>query len=569
MHGDRARPWLLGGLILAAAWIGAACGGVQHADLVIVSADVHTVDTARPRATAIAVSAGRVQAVGDDVEIRTLVGPDTEVIDADGALVVPGFIDGHVHFGSGLDLARGVNLYGVAERERWLEAIAARAAELKPGAWIVGGRWDHTLAGGELPTRFELDAVAPDHPVALSDVDGHALWVNSRALEIAGIDATTVAPTGGEVVLDPASGEPTGILLEAGDLVRGHVPELDDDGRRAALAEVLGLASSYGITGAHDMASPLGRLDDYLQLLESDRLPVRIWFGAYGSLDDVEFMRRRRAEIETRTTAIAGSDGRLRLALGYVKLGIDGVLSTRTAALFEPYADAPGDLGDPSMTAAELDELVAAYNGAGFPVAIHAIGDRGVVMALGAFERSQQLHGVPSPANRVEHVEVLRTRDAGRFARLEVIASMMPHHCVSGIDKYNTARLGPDRAAWSFPWGGLRDAGATLVFGSDWATAPLDPLEHLLAAVTREKPGGGPEGGWYSGHRLTWDEALHAYTLAPAIAAGQQSEIGSLEPGKRADLVLFDRPLPEAIDMRLLDLEVEGTWLDGRRVYPR
>lgn len=558
--------------LLAAFLLAAACTApatsVVPADMVVVNAAVHTADPTLPRATAFAVRGGRFVEVGDDASVRALIGPDTEIVDAAAGAVLPGLIDGHVHFGSGLSLVRGVNLYGVADRQEWLRAIAARAAELPEGSWIVGGRWDHTLTpGAALPTREELDAVAPRHPVALSDVDGHSLWVNTLALQLAGVDRTTPDPVGGRILHD-ADGDPSGVLLEAAELVLGHVPELSDAERRAALAETLAHANSLGITGAHDMAAP-PRLDDYLALRREDRLTARIWFGSYGGPDDVDYLAQARERTRDGLREIGDDGSGPWLELGYVKLGIDGVLSTRTAALLQPYADAPSESGLPAMTQEELDALVSRYNAAGFPVAIHSIGDRGVRVSLNAFESSQQANGAPPRPNRIEHIEVLDPADAGRFAALGVLASMNPHHCISGIDKYNTERLGPARAAWSFPWGRLRDAGATLVFGSDWATAPLDPLEQLYAATVREKPAGGPGGGWYPDNRVTWEQALRAYTLEPARAAGWDGETGSITVGKQADFVLLDGAVPAPVDRSLLDLSVLETRVSGRRVYPR
>jgi len=545
-------------------------------DLVVINADVHTVDAAMPHASAIAVRDGRFVAVGEAAE--ALIGPDTEVIDAGGATVVPGLIDGHVHFGSGSSLIRGVDLTGIASRQEWLRIIGAKAEVLPDGAWIVGGRWDHTLDGGEFPTKEDLDAVTPRNPVVLSDIDGHTAWANSLALEIAGITADTPDPQGGRILRDE-DGEPTGIFLESGGLVSRHVPDLTEEERVAARRDTLRYANSLGITMAHDMAGA-GVLDDYLALLRDDELTVRIWFGTYTDLDsvdevvalrdrirrDVELIERGRSASDLDTEAGAGDDRGPLLQVGYIKLLIDGVLSSRTAAMLEPYADAPDEIGLPRMSQQELDELVAAGNAAGFPVAIHAIGDRGVRMSLDAFEASQATHRPPLP-NRIEHNEVVDPTDAPRYAELGVIASMNPHHCITGIDKYNTARLGPERAAWSFPWGKLRDAGATLVFGSDWATAPLAPIEHLYAATLREKPDGGPAGGWYPENRLTWDQALRAYTLSAAEITGHGDELGSIEVGKWADFVVFDRPLPDPLDRSMLEMRVAMTYVAGRRVY--
>lgn len=534
----------------------------------MLDADVHTVDGEAPRVAAFAVRDGRFVAVGDSDDVRAFIGADTEVIEAAGASVLPGLIDGHVHFGSGISLVRGVDLYGIADRQAWLQAIAARAAQLPEGSWIVGGRWDHTLTpGAELPTRAELDAVAPRHPVALNDVDGHSLWANSLALQIAGVTRDTPDPAGGRIVRDER-GEPTGVLLEAESLVLGHMPELEDVERRSALADTLAYANSLGLTGAHDMASA-SRLDDYVALLGEDRLTARIWFGTYGGPEDVDYLAQTRERTGAAVAGLGLAGSGPWLQHGYVKIGIDGVLSTRTAALLQPYADDADESGLPSLPQEQLDALVSAYNAAGFPVAIHAIGDRGVRMSLDAFERSQGTNGAMPHPNRIEHIEVLEPTDAPRFAALGVLASMNPHHCISGIDKYNNERLGDERAAWSFPWGRLRDAGATLVFGSDWATAPLDPIEQLVAATLREKPAGGPAGGWYPESKVTWEQALRAYTLEPARAAGWDADIGSITVGKQADFVILDGAVPDPVDRRLLDLQVRETWLSGRRVFVR
>lgn len=314
----------------------------------------------------------------------------------------------------------------------------------------------------------------------------------------------------------------------------------------------------------------LGILDTYLELLRRDRLPVRIWFGTYGGLEDVESLSGARERIAERVDEL-GVEEELgpMLRLGYLKLMMDGVLSSRTAALLEPYADDPDETGLPQHAQGKLDEIVTAYNRAGFPVAIHAIGDRAVRMCLDAFDAARESADPPPLPNRIEHNEVVHPDDATRYAELGVVASMNPHHCITGIDKYNTLRLGPERAAWSFPWGRLRDAGASLVFGSDWATAPLDPLEQLYAATLREKPGGGPEGGWHPESRLTFGQALRAYSLQGARVAGLDAELGSITRGKWADFVLLDARLPEPVDRSILEREVAATYLAGRRVYER
>ena len=541
-------------------------GGVP-ADLVLTGAQVFTVDAGRLRATAVAVTDGRISAVGSDEDISAFVGPSTQIIELDGQAILPGLIDGHVHLEAGAHLVRGVDLTGIAERDEWLRLIAARAAELPPGDWIVGGSWDHTLtAGAALPTKEELDAVAPDHPVALAHIDGHYYWANSLAFERGGVTAETPDPEGGRIVKDPTTGEPTGILLEtASGLVRRHIPAPSDEERLNTLRETIRRANSLGITGAHNMAD-LPAVDDYVQLATEDALSVRVWFGARGVADDIERMMEVRDRTRQRLEGLGSGP---RFDIGYVKLLADGVLSARTAALLEPYADAPDETGLPRSPQQELNAAVQAVNAAGLPVAIHAIGDLAVRMSLDAFEASRDAGIEVELPNRVEHIEVMSPEDASRFAGLGVWASMNPHHCITGIDVYNTDRLGPERAAWAFPWGKLRDAGARLVFGSDWYTAPLDPLQQLYAATLREKPAGGPPGGWHPENRVTWDQALEAYTIAPATAAGWDDEIGSITVGKWADFVILDGAIPEPVDRSILELRVRATYLAGEAVYER
>ena len=559
-----------GGAALAAVLLAtfAACAAPperEPADLVVRGGAIHTADARNPVAEALAVREGRFVLVGDAREAERWIGEATEVIELDGRAVIPGLIDGHVHLESGLSLIRGVDLTGIADRDEWMRRIAARAAELGPGAWIVGGRWDHTLSGGEFPSLEELDPVTPENPVVLSDIDGHTAWANSLALEIAGVDANTPDPPGGRI-LRYASGDPTGILLEtAGGLVEAHVPPLSGDEEREIMRQTFRAAARLGLTGVHTMAG-LDRIPAYVGFAEAGELPLRVWYGAFGAEDRVDELAGARDDARSVLATVTAERGPT-FEVGYGKLMADGVLSARTAALLAPYADAPDESG---FMVTEFDDLAAAVtriHAAGFPVAIHAIGDRAVRVSLDAFERAAGQGPRPELADRIEHIEVLDPGDAPRFGELGVLASFNPHHCITGIDVYNTDRLGEARAAWSFAWGAVRDAGATLVFGSDWATAPLDPLRQLYAATVREKPAGGPPGGWHPEQRVPWPEALTAYTLAPASAAGWDREIGSIELGKWADFVVLSGPVPDPPDRSILDLRVESTWLGGAPTY--
>lgn len=537
----------------------------EPADLVVRGGGIHTSDTQRPVAEALAVREGRFVYVGSSGGAERWIGDATEVIELDGRAVIPGLIDGHVHLESGLSLIRGVDLTGVADRTEWMRRIAARAAELGPGAWIVGGRWDHTLSGGEFPSIEELDPVTPENPVVLSDIDGHTTWANSLALEIAGVDAATPDPPGGRI-LRYASGDPTGILLEtAGGLVEEHVPPLGSDEERDIMRQTFRAAARLGLTGVHTMAG-LDRIPAYVEFAAASELPLRVWYGAFGAEDQVDELSAARDRTRSALATVTAERGPT-FEVGYAKLVADGVLSARTAALLAPYADAPDESG---FMVTEFDDLAGAVtriHEAGFPVAIHAIGDRAVRASLDAFEHAAGQGPRPQLADRIEHIEVLDPEDAPRFEELGVLASFNPHHCITGIEVYNTDRLGEARAAWSFAWGAVRDAGATLVFGSDWATAPLDPWRQLFAATVREKPAGGPPGGWHPGQRVSWQEALTAYTLAPAAASGWDGEIGSIEVGKWADFVVLSGAVPDPPDPSILDLRVDSTWLGGAPTY--
>ena len=546
---------------------------VKAADLVVINADVRTVDPVHPRAEAFAIEDGRFTAIGLTTEIQGLIGAETRVIDAGGSTVVPGLIDGHVHLTSGVDLVRGVNLYGIENKSEWLDKIAQRSEELDEGEWVVGGRWDHTLTDSPLPTKADLDAVVAKRPVFLSDVDGHSGWANSIALELAGIDADTPSPSDGVIMKDPETGEPTGILLEGAKRLVSDSPAyregntLTEEKRLTLLADTLAYANSLGLTSAHDM-SGIDTFYDYKKLLESDALTLRIWYGFFDYESDLADYKaiKQDAEAALETPAIQGIQTQFgpMLALGYVKYVIDGVLSTYTASLLEPYSDKSQETGLPMMSQDTLNARVLAANMAGFPVAIHAIGDRGVRMAMDAFAASS---AKPALMNRIEHIEMIHTQDLERFARENVIASMNPHHAVTTFHNYLTQRISEQREPTAYAWKMILDTGAHFVLGSDWATAPLNPFEQLWSATFRESSFGKIEGAWHPENALSFEEALHGYTQGAADAAGWGNEIGSITTGKRADFVIIDRYLGEPVSAELRQAKPRATYIGGRAVY--
>lgn len=539
------------------------------ADLVLINADIRSQDPAVPQAQALAVRAGKFVALGDNARALALKGPRTQVIDAHGATVVPGLIDGHTHLAMGSDLVTGVDLSYIPDKATWLRKIKERSDQLPKGAWLVGGGWDYTLAEGKYPTRQDIDAVVPDRPVFLQDIDGHTHWANTLALKMAGITAQTKVPDGGEIVLDPATGEPTGILKEGASELIMRQPGLQRNvaQRREALRQTVAYANSLGLTGIHDMAGR-NELYDYLALAKAGTLNVRVWYGEFN--DDPAAIRAAVADRTAVARAIAAAPATRTkgptLAFGYIKTIIDGVLSTHTAVLEKDYSDREGWRGKPFRSQADLEGIIAAANGAGFPMAVHAIGDGGVHTVLNAYEAARK----PLPAglhNRIEHIEVLEPDDLARFPRLDVVASMQPNHATGTIGKYIDQRIGLERENWAYVWQKMLKTGVPLVFGSDWPTSPLNPLAQINDAVFRESPFGLGNGPWHAENAVSFDQALHAYTQAGANMTIWANQIGSITPGKWADFVVLDARLPDPLDRTIRQRHVARTYLAGRIVF--
>jgi predicted amidohydrolase YtcJ len=540
------------------------------ADLIVVNADVYTSDSLRPKAKAFAIREGRFIAVGDDTDVRRLAGRDTQIIDAGGRTVTPGFIDGHSHVSGDAPRVAGVDLSYVADKSEWLRLIAAADQRLPKGEWLTGGYWDHTLSDGKYPSREMLDAVVPDRPIFLTHIDGHYAWVNSKALAIAEVTESSAVPPGGEIVLDPKTGKSTGILLEgAMSLVRRIIPERDMTRRREGLAQMQAFSNSVGITGLHQM----GDLADYLHLLETARPSLRVWYGqGWSAPEDLspdaaaKEIVDLRDSISSRVTATGKSTnfGPL-LAVGYVKLMNDGVLSARTAVMLEDYSDQPGWRGEYITAPDALKAKVKAINAAGLPVAIHSIGDAAVRASLDAFESA--LGSRPNLPNRVEHIEVVTPIDVRRFKQLGVVASMQPNHCTNAVG-YVPSRLGPRRQGDAYVWRSMLSAGVPLVFGADYPTSPLDPLTQIADAIFRVSPFGFAEGKpWFPEQALSFEEALLAYTRAPAEMTDWAKEIGSITPGKWADFVLLSGRVPQPMDPSFRTLRVDATYFAGREVF--
>ena len=536
-------------------------------ELIVINADIRTSDPAKMRANAFAIEAGKFTAVGTNEEILKLVEPNTRVLDAEGKSVLPGFIDSHTHLSSGAKIVTGINLTGIREKSVWLDMIKKRAQTMEPGEWLLGGRWDHTFENKGLPTRWELDNVSPNNPVALSDIDGHSMWVNSLAIEKANLKADSEVPMGGQILLDE-SGVPNGILLEGAMEIIWDAPTYirDSDLAREKIEQVLDYANSFGITSVHDMSSR-GELDKYKDLALNKKLYVRVFWGQHSKFSQEADSTNDQNEIKQllKQYKVHDQDYGPMIEYGFIKYVIDGVLSTHTAALIDPYSDRPEIIGEPFYIQGEINRLVKRANALGMPVAIHAIGDQGVKMALNAFEHS----GNTSLANRIEHIEIIEPQDVERFKRLGVTASMQPNHGTGVIGKYITARVGIEREKFTYVWNDFLKSKVRLALSSDFATSPFSPLVQLADAVFRESPTGLYDGSWYPEQALSFEDALYAYTQVGADLAGWGDQIGSISVGKYADFVILDQTLSNPVGRELKATTVAKTYFAGQLVFSK
>lgn len=557
------------GVVVSAAVL-AGHGVLAAPELIVVNADIYTMDPANPRAQALAVEDGKFVAVGTEQQVRALADGDTAIVDAMGNTVTPGFIDGHAHVMGNAPAVNGVDLSYIADKNEWLRLIAEADASLPEGEWLTGGWWDHTLTDSIFPTKQMLDAVVPDRPVLLNHIDGHYGWANSKAMEIAGISADTPVPPGGEIVLDPETGEPIGIFLEgAQGLVSRHIPALSDERRLSGLAQMYKYANSFGLTGLHQM----GALEDYQYIVANGDPTLRVWYGYFGFSpvgDDYDAAVQTVLETKRETARIVARSRKTEavgplLEIGYVKLINDGVLSSHTAVLMEDYADREGWSGeyitDPGGLAQQIDSITAA----GLPVAVHSIGDAAVHATLDAFEAAKD-NTVPYP-NRIEHIEIVHPSDVPRFRELNVAASMQPNHGTNSIG-YVPVRVGSHRTDRAYVWRSMLTMGVPLVFGADYATSPLNPLTQIADAMFRVSPFGFNNGlPFHPEQVLTFEEALYAYTQAGANLTPWKDQIGSVTAGKWADFVLLDGKVPSPMNEDFMNLTVQRTYFAGREVY--
>lgn len=539
----------------------AACGpsDTESADYILRGGHVWTGVEGASAAEAVAVRDARIAAVGTTEEVEELRGPETRVVEVDGRMVMPGFIDTHVHFMRGGFQLSSVQLRDAATPEEFVRRIANFAESVEPGTWITGGNWDHELWGGELPRREWVDSVTPENPVFVSRLDGHMALANSSALEAGGVTAETSTPPGGEIVRDEESGEPAGVLKDAAmDLVAEDIPEPSEEELDRALDSAAHHAVRHGVTQVHDMSSGSWRgFETYRRAREEGRLPLRIY--SVVPMSSWERMRDYVAE---------NGRGGDRLWWGGLKAYVDGSLGSTTAWFYEPYEDAPETTGLTVTDTATLRGWIRDADAADLHVVVHAIGTRANDWLLDVYEQVAAENDSRDRRFRIEHAQHLTREAIPRFAELGVIPSMQPYHAIDD-GRWAENRIGPERIQTTYAFRSLLDAGATLALGSDWTVAPLDPLLGVYAAVTRRTTDGENPGGWVPEQKISLEETLAGYTRNAAYAGYREDVMGTLEPGKYADLVVLSENLFELDPRRIPEAQVDWTMVGGEVVFER
>lgn len=528
------------------------------ADIVINNANIRTMDASRTVVRSLAILNGRIVALGAESDTKPLIGPSTTVIDAGGKTIVPGFNDAHVHFmETGMQLS-SVDLRDAKTPQEFVSRIAAFAKKLPKGRWILGGQWDHeNWTPNDLPTAAMIDAVTPDNPVFVNRLDGHMSLANSLAMRQAGVSRDTKDVDGGVIVRN-AAGDPTGIFKDAAQAyIEKVIPEAPFEQKLEAAKAMSDYAASLGVTSAQDMSG--GRdVGVYQELLRQGKLNTRI-YGCSPLADHKRWSN----------TGIHYAFGSAMLRVGCLKGFTDGSLGSTTAWFFDPYLDDPTTSGLPMadvMTTMKSDIIAA--DKAGLQINIHAIGDRANATILDYYADLDRTNGPRDRRSRIEHAQHLRQQDIARFGRQKVIASMQPFHVIDD-GRWAWKRLDEKRLKGTYAFRTLLDTGAVLAFGSDSPVAPLDPLQGIYAAVTRRTLDNKNPSGWIPEQKISVDEAVRAFTYGSAYAEFQENEKGSIEIGRLADLVILSDDIFVIEPVKIKDVTVLKTIVDGRVVFER
>lgn len=551
-------------LSIAIMILSGSCTTSETAELVIVNGKVFTADDKNPAAEAIAVKGEKIICVGTSKEISAMIRNGiTEVIDANGRLVIPGFNDAHAHFGP-LD-PDYIELRYTTYPSDLTEKVRAQVEKSIPGQLIRGGHWEHEMfTDRKWPSKALIDKVSSNNPVILSRADGHSVLVNSYVLKASGITGKTEAPFGGEIQKDPVTGEPTGIIKEnAMDLIKTGevVPEIQDQekeekkwqGYLLAMKE----ARELGVTSIQ--IPGWGDFDAYKKLQSEGNLTSRIDIGE--SLTGDKEKLKKYLEISTEYTREKNW-----IRFGYLKAFIDGTIGSGTALMFEPFTDNPSTSGLAMMTYEEFENMVVTADKHGFQIGVHSIGDKGNNWTLNAFEKVRQVNGIRDSRHRNEHAQNLAPSDIPRFAELGVIASMQPTHCISD-KKFVINRIGKERAKGAYAWKSLADAGAKIAFGTDYQVEPLNPMEGLYASVTRKERLGEEGEGWYPEQKISMADAIKYYTIGAAYAQFMDERKGMIKKGYLADIVITDKDLFTIPEYEIMKTKVDYTIVGGKVVY--
>ncbi len=565
--GGPARRCVLAGACLACQALCALIGGTDAlsgekerttVEAVYFNGRIHTMDASRPVVEAVSVGGGRIVETGSSRELLARLDPDTRTIDLRGRAVIPGLTDAHAHFLGFAKLATRLDLAGTASLDEILGKVSAKLAAARTGDWILGRGWDQNdWPEPRYPERATLDRIAPDNPVYLVRVCGHAAYVNSAALRLAGISRNTPDPAGGKILRD-ARGEPTGILLDnALNLVSQSIPPLARDEKKKLMVAAARKCLAAGLVGVHEMGIDAEDVSVYEELFAAGELRFRI--TGYLSSDDPAIGPFLEAGPR------AGRGDELFRVVG-AKFYADGSLGARSAALVDDYTDDPGNRGILMQSPDSLYRLILPWRERGFQTAVHAIGDGAVREVLDVYERLGVARPAPDARPRVEHAQVVSADDVARFAKLGIVPSMQFVHCTSDMP-WVEERIGAGRAAGAYAWRSLIAAGSRIPGGSDFPVESIDPLLGIHAAVTRRNLAGEPPGGWRGEQRLTIEEAIGAFTVDAAYAAHAESVAGSLSPGKLADFVVLSDDIfsmdPDAIP----SIRVLATVLGGEIVH--
>ena len=548
-------------LAAGALFLAGACAAQTKpvADLIIINGKVWTVDKSLPTAQAVAVLGDRIVAVGSTPQIDAWRGPHTQVIDARGKLVLPGFNDSHVHFVSGGMQLDNVQLKDANSAQEFARLIGERAKITPRGGWILGGNWDETKwTPPNIPTKHLIDKLTPDNPVFVTRYDGHMGVANSLALQLAGITTHTQDPAGGTIVRD-AQGNPTGALKDAAaDLVYKVIPPLTHDQRVRIVKRAMAYAASLGVTSVQHMSADYEDIAVYDELLQRGELITRIY--AAPPISNVNDLTK---------IGVRHAFGGPYLRIGALKGFADGSLGSGTAYFYEPFlnqGDNHGLLSDEMHPVSLMRDRMLSADAGGLQLCTHAIGDQGIAMILDLYAEVAKGHGEADRRFRIEHAQHMAAKDFARFAELRVIASVQPYHAIDD-GRFAEAHIGHDRSSRTYAFRTFLDHGVRLSLGTDWEVAPLDPMQTVYAAVTRATLDGKNPGGWFPEQKLTVPETIEAYTMGSAYAEFQEQVKGSITPGKLADLVMLSDDIFTMQPEKIRDVHVLKTILGGKVVF--